>query len=117
MIELIFIGAIMLAALVLGFKILFFLLGLIFGSLGFIFRLVIFGGLAVFCFPMITTLVAGFLSSGVVAIVLGIALFAILFDRPRDRYRERRDYRRYSREDDYSDEYREYRYNNRESYR
>lgn len=117
MIELIFVGAILLAALVLGFKIMFFILGLIFGSIGFLFRLIIFGGLAVFCFPVLTTLAAGFLSSWVVAVVLGIALFAILYDRPKDRHRERREYRRYRREEDYSDEYRSYRYDNRESYR
>jgi len=108
MIELFILAALLFGGLLLGLKILFFFLGLIFSGIGFFFRFIVFGVLAFALFPVLTTFVGAILSSGTLITLLVIAFLFVMADGIKKNRRERR-YSEYRYDEDRQYYRREYR--------
>lgn len=97
MIELM-VGAIVLGVIILTFKVLFLILGLLFSGLGFFIRIAFLGALGFLFFPAVAAIIGGVLSSGFIAILFAGAFLAVIFGGSKRHYRDRnRDEDRYYR--------------------
>jgi len=94
MIELL-VGAIVLGVIVLTFKVLFLILGLLFSGLGFFIRIALLGALGFLFFPAIIAIIGGVLSSGFIAFLFAAAFLAVIFSGSRKHYRDHGDDRYY----------------------
>jgi type III secretory pathway component EscU len=101
MIELFVLAVIALACISLVFKLFFLFIGLIFSGIGFFLRFGIIAALAFFCFPWITAILGGLLSSGILVFLVILGLLSLLLNSPKKP--------RYSREYHDDTPYREYR--------
>lgn len=91
MIELI-VGAIVLGVVLLTFKVLFLILGLLFSGLGIFIRIAFLGALGFLFFPAILAIIGGVLSSGFIAVLFAGAFLAVILGGPKRHHRDREDY-------------------------